>query len=365
VNNKVPELKNWIAKIITEHNKKIRRGKMLTFVTFAVKTQLNVHDLNNEAVAGNVNDIRIMEFVDEEGSRQEAPAVSGRMLKHWHLEGMRHLILNGGYSSIPLCAGCKIGEPIRPAVLSGEKLEQIKPNKLKEEEDFVKKCAICDIHGYLIAHEAKGESGEEVEGETKEEKKGKKQKGLNLRRTSRAMFSWLMPVLGTETAQKQVLHTRVSQQESITEGEGAAQMIFNKSYASGIYAFVAALDVDRIGLVELNLGSSRPYAVDNNSGRKERIKVAIEAYRMMLCGKIGASLSHALPHQNPVELLVAYSETGPLPFPVSPMYSNWLRKTIGLMPQGTQFLYWGAESIENVNKKNTLDEIFEELLNKV
>ena len=27
---------------------------MLKFVTFAVKTQLNVHDLNNETTAGNV-----------------------------------------------------------------------------------------------------------------------------------------------------------------------------------------------------------------------------------------------------------------------------------------------------------------------
>ncbi len=54
---------------------------MLKFVTFAVKMQLNVHDLNNEAVAGNVTDIRIMEFLDENGKRQEAPAVSGRMLK--------------------------------------------------------------------------------------------------------------------------------------------------------------------------------------------------------------------------------------------------------------------------------------------
>lgn len=51
---------------------------MLNFVTFAVKTQLNVHDLNNEAVAGNVTDIRIMEFLDEKGKKQETPAVSGR-----------------------------------------------------------------------------------------------------------------------------------------------------------------------------------------------------------------------------------------------------------------------------------------------
>lgn len=75
---------------------------MLKFVTFAVKTQL---------------DIRIMEFLDEEGNRRSAPAVSGRMLKHWHYEGMKHLINNKD-----LCDACRIGEPMRPGILDKEKL---------------------------------------------------------------------------------------------------------------------------------------------------------------------------------------------------------------------------------------------------
>lgn len=316
---------------------------MLKFVSFAVKLQLNVHDLNNEAVAGNVMDIRIMEFLDENGARHEAPAVSGRMLKHWHYEGMRHLILNGPYSAIPLCDGCKAGEPIRPGRIRNNNLIQV----AESERVAITSCAICDIHGYLIAQGAEGEQ----------------ERGTSARRTSRAMFSWLMPVLGTETSQKQVIHTRVSQQQAMA-GEQAAQMIFNKSYASAIYAFVSALDVDRIGLVELNLGNENPYAL-NGDNRKERIKVAIESYRLMLSGQIGASLSHALPHTDPIELVVAYSETGPLPFPVSPMYSNYISKTVGLMPQNASILYWGSETQEGVKKKNTIDEIFKELLAKV
>lgn len=319
---------------------------MLKFVTFAVKTQLNVHDLNNEAVAGNVTDIRIMEFLDEEGKRQEAPAVSGRMLKHWHYEGMRHLILNGSYSSVQLCAGCKAGEPIRPGAINNGNLLQ---NSGVSEKNAIKNCAVCDIHGYLIA------KPETTAGEG----------GISARRTSRSMFSWLMPVLDKETVSKQVIHTRVSQQQSMAGGGDKAQMIFNKSYASGIYAFVSTLDVDRIGLVELNLGSENPYAVDDNNGRKDRIKVAIEAYRYLISGQMGASLSHAIPHMNPVEILVAYSENGPLPFPVSPMYSDYIPKTIGLMPQNAELLYWGGESPQGVSKKDTIDEIFTELLSKV
>lgn len=311
---------------------------MLKFLTLAVKTQLNVHDLNNEAVAGNVTDIRIMEFLDENGVRQEAPAVSGRMLKHWHYEGMKHLIVNGSYGAIPLCAGCKAGEPVRPSEINNGNLIQV----AKTEQNAITSCTVCDIHGYLIARVA------ETEGE----------RGTSARRISRAMFSWLMPVLETDTISKQVIHNRVSSDPSV-------MMPFNKSYASGIYAFVSALDVDRIGLVESNLGSENPYAVDNTNGRKDRIKVAIEAYRFMLSGQIGASLSHAVPHQNPVEVLVAYSEIGPLPFPVSPMYSDYITKTTGLIPRNTTLLYWGDASPAGVTKKNTIDEIFTELLTKV
>jgi len=312
---------------------------MLRFVTFAVKTQLNVHDLNNEAVAGNVTDIRIMEFLNENGERQEAPAVSGRMLKHWHYEGMKHLIVNGTYSSVQLCAGCKAGEPIRPGAINNGSLSQ---NSGISEADAIKNCAVCDSHGYLIAkpEAAAGEGG------------------ISARRTSRAMFSWLIPVLGIDATSKQVIHNRVS-------SDPKTMMPFNKSYASGIYAFVSALDVDRIGLVELNLGSTNPYAVDDNNGRKDRIKVAIEAYRFMLSGQIGASLSHAIPHGNPIEILVAYSETGPLPFPVSPMYSDYISKTAGLMPQNTTLLYWGNGTPAGATRVNTIDNIFTQLLSRV
>lgn len=319
---------------------------MLKFVTFAVKTQLNVHDLNNEAVAGNATDIRIMEFLDENGKRQEAPAVSGRMLKHWHYEGMKYLIVNGSYSTVPLCEGCKAGEPIRPGKIVDGRLLQ---DSGISDKDAIKNCAVCDSHGYLIA------KPETTAGEG----------GISARRTSRIMFSWLMPVLekinpalGIGPTSKQVIHNRVS-------SDPKTMMPFYKSYASGIYAFVSALDVDRIGLVELNLGSVNCYAVDDNNGRKDRVKVAIEAYRYMISGQIGASLSHAVPHQNPIEILVAYSETGPLPFPVSPMYTDYILKTKGMMPKNTALLYWGSETPSGVVKKGSINEIFDELLAKL
>lgn len=317
---------------------------MLKYVTCAVRTQLNVHDLNNEAVAGNVSDIRMIEFLDEAGETIIAAAVSGRMLKHWHYEAMRQLIKYNSSSSVQLCAGCEVGEPIRPGKLQNEKLVQV----AKSEKEAVSDCIVCDIHGYLIAQGAK------KEGEL----------GVSSRRTSRAMLSWLMPVLGYDTTSKQVIHSRVSQRAEMAAGEGAAQMIFSKSYASGIYAFVSALDVERIGLIDQDLGSNNPYAVNNDS-RKERIKIAIEAYRYLISGQMGASLSHAVPHGNPIEILVSYSEDGPLPFPVSPMYSDYIAKTRGLMPEGTTLLYWGNDAPTGAKKGNNIDDLFKELLGKI
>lgn len=309
---------------------------MLKFITFAVKTQLNVHDLNNEAVAGNVTDIRIMEFLDENGNKVEAPAVSGRMLKHWHYEGMRKLGLE---QKLPFCDSCKIGEPVRPAKLTRD-------NKLSHQEaidegtlEVIKKCAICDAHGFLAAI-----------GETSE------------RRSSRVMFSWLMPLLSVSP--KQVIHSRVKSGMDFDDKKLVSQMPFHKSYASGIYAFVSAFDVDRIGLVDLNLGTNNPYAVEGDE-RKNRIKTAIEAYRYMISGQIGASLSHAVPHQKPIEILVAYSEKGPLPFPVSPIYSDYIKKTVGLIPPNTNLIYWGEGAPEGVTKKDTIKDIFSELIDKV
>jgi len=319
---------------------------MLKYITFGVKVQLNVHDLNNEAVAGNVTDIRIMDFLDEEGEKREAPAVSGRMLKHWHYEAMRHLILNEEHFPLPLCDGCKMGEPIRPGDVKDETLVQV----ARSEIDSVSGCIICDIHGYLIAQGAKKEG----EG------------GISSRRTSRVMFSWLMPVLGTNSPSKQVVHTRVSQQQTMAKEEAAAQMIFNKSYASGIYAFVSALDIERIGLIELNLGSSNPYAIEL-ADRRQRARVAIEAYRYLISGQMGASLSHAIPHTEPIEVLLAYSETSPIPFPISPIYKDYIEEYKGLIPNGTTILFWNqkGEKIKGVTMKSTINGIFEEILGKL
>ncbi len=311
-----------------------------TFFTLSAKLILNVHDLNNEAVAGNVSDIRVIDYIGLDGKRREAPAVSGRMLKHWHLALMTEL---AKATSLQLCAGCETGEPIRPGKKDGDKIIQV----AIPEDEAIKNCTICDVHGYLIAKEAK-----------KEEKKG-----ATGRHTSRVSFSWLLPALDTETTSKQVVHTRVSRQIYLEEEEKQkALVIFSKSYASGIYAFVSAVDLARIGWAE-----TLSNAVINEEARKKRANAAIQAYRDMLSGKMGASLSHALPHTDILEVAAAVSTQGPLPFPASPIYPDYLLKYAGILPvDKVKAFSFGIgsppapfKSVSDVNR------IFEEVLNLI
>jgi len=118
------------------------------------------------------------------------------MLKHWHYEGIRHLIINGAYNSVSICDACKVGEPVRPAKLEKGILSH--RNAIAEGQIFViQKCALCDIHGYFAAIAGEGRRGRRSSEEGEEE-----QEGVFERRSSRAMFSWLMPVLGSEYSSK-------------------------------------------------------------------------------------------------------------------------------------------------------------------
>lgn len=309
------------------------------FMTVAAKLVLNVHDLNNEATAGNVTDIRMIKLVDEEGKELEAPAVSGRMLKHFHAAHMTDQALLG--STTNLCDACREYEPIRP----GKKEKgEIKTNVIPEDQ-AVQGCIICDTHGYLLATKPKAEG----------------EKGTSNRRTSRAMFSWLLPMLLTDTPAKQVVHTRVSRQEAPESEEIAAQMLYYKSYASGVYGFVSGMDLGRIGYLEL--GSE--YAITKEEWKK-RAKIAVESYRTMLTGNLGASMSHAVPHAKCIELLIALSETEPIPFPVSPIYGNYAQEYVGILKGLNDVTIYGYNvDEEGITQKETIGEIFEEIKRKI
>ncbi len=323
-------------------------GKKPSFVAFAAKLILNVHDLNNEAVAGNVTDIRLMDFVTRDNKVITAPAVSGRMLKHFHLTHMTALELSE--LNPKLCDGCKVGEPIRPGIFKEGKVEELADIS---EEDAIKNCIICDAHGFLVAQ------------------------AQALRRTSRALFSWLVPVLESEYTSKQVLHSKVSRQitmrvtgkEERKEGEEGkegeerkVQMLFSKSYASGFYSFVSVLDLAGLGYVE-----SEAKQVLELDEWKRRATLAVKAYIPLLTGHLGASLSHALPHAECCELLAVISNSHLVTVPFSPIYGEkYAEEYLGLLPKSDDFkAYTFGFDVNGAERKKNINEIFDEIIKQI
>jgi len=385
---------------------------MAGYLSIAAKLVLNVHDLNNEGSVGQSLDIRQIRMVDESGrALPEMPAVSGRMMKHWHLEHMLRHELNQDRPK--LCSQCKVGEPER---------------KPQDEDNGVKSCVICDTHGFLctdkpgfsaaveisgddikLKKEAKDSEPEEeinviscdhsqtdencptcalkkdirkakVVGELSEEdgikyikisyvqsgrgqkkiEKGRSPKGLSLRRSSCINFSWLLPTLDRdaqskviEPVTKQVIHSRVA---SGVEEE-TSQMIFHKTYASGVYAFVASIDLGRVGKPLIGEG------ITDTTELIRRKKLAVQALLPICLGAFGASQSHALPHTKCVGLLAAISTTEkPLPNLISPVYSNGFQESIALLKAMDDSIKWWSYGEGLECAKNTVQDVFAEIL---
>lgn len=331
------------------------------FLTLAAKLIINVHDMNNEGSIGQTTDIRMIRMVSEDGKElPEAPAVSGRMMKHWHLAYMLREELN--QATQILCDQCKIWEPERQPT---------------DETTGVQNCIICDSHGFLCAKK-KGA------GETK---------GKSLRRSSCITFSWLLPVIGSDTPSKQVIHSRVapgvtehneetgeaspenaspepSSKTTATVSEEEAkqkssQMIFYKSYASSIYGFICSIDLDRIGKALDGNGLS---SSDGNEIKRRR-QMAVKALLPMVMGALGASQSHALPHTKCLGILAALSDnTTPLPNLVSPIYNNGFSESINMLKAfNNKVKYWGygEPAVENEQKRDNLQALFDSIITEL
>ncbi|MDZ7330945.1 MAG: DevR family CRISPR-associated autoregulator [candidate division KSB1 bacterium] len=295
---------------------------MAGYLSIAAKLLLNVHDLNNEGSVGQSLDIRQIRMVAENGEPlPEMPAVSGRMMKHWHQEYMRKYALE---KKLPLCRLCNDGQPDRQS-------------DAKDELNAIQSCVICDVHGFLSTEKMTNAP----------------------RRSSCASFSWLLPVLGTNPTSKQVIHSRVASGTAATAGtQDTSQMIFYKSYSSGVFSFISNIELSRIGKT-----------IDNrliNGTIQDRQKLAVQSLLPLVIGSFGASQSHALPHTKCLGLLAALSNPDkPIPNLISPIYSNGFEESIALLESLGDSVSWWTYGEGLKNAKNTVQEIFNEILNRL
>lgn len=276
------------------------------YVGVTIKTLLNMHDLNNER-AEEIRRVPII-YRRKDGKWEvfeEAVAVSGLMVKRWHFANMVEL---GIKEELNFCNLCRNLEAVR--------IPSEKKNEVRSEINIIKECAGEDIHGFLRADPM-------------------------LRRESLIKFSWMLPLLndsvietfGSPTPFRVVQHTRNIREitdeaaKRMDENKDTLrgwQMPFPRSYAAGFYGFASVLDLEHVGYSFTNHS-----LIEDQSERKKRQMVAVQAYVPMITGACGASLARALPVADILEI-VTISSDKPIPAPIHPLYPEYVEENTKL-----------------------------------
>ena len=243
----------------------------------------NIHTANAEGAIGNYISLSKM-FVlrrlpDGRIDYFEEPVISGNMIKHWHAIETINILLSMGYDKI--CEYCRRYIMYRS------------PLSFTDEFDYIKNCAIEDLHGFLSTE-------------------------TNIRRESIVKFSFMIPVEDIPSKYTAITHNRVgvTKEGKIDEN---VMMVFKREYASGLYGFSSTLDLEFVGRSQ-----SDPTKVLPIEDRRIRAKAAISALANVLSGVFGASRARAIPVINTIELICLVSKK-PAPNLVHGYYMDYLR----------------------------------------
>lgn len=251
-----------------------------------------LHSLNNEGTVGNVTEPRSLKIIDPETKKiVTSDGISGEMLKHIHAEMMWRLEKDKN----KLCDACKKLHPSRFDFLVQSKKVKME-NIEKIVEEAVKRCEICDLHGFLIQEPAGN-------------------------RPSLIEFGWAVALPGHY---ERAIHThaRHAPGEREREAEVREQMVYHRPTRTGVYAIVSIFQPWKIGLNNVN----REYIEwekRSDHVRKHRYKLALKAYRAMFFQTEGAMSTTRLPHLLDFEGVVVYSTTN-IPVPkISPLKKDY------------------------------------------
>lgn len=282
-------------------------------VYISARVELQLHSLNAAGAVGNYTKLQ-EGYVIHNGEVIPVPIITGNALKNWHARKM-------SIYYVTKLRGDRIHE--RHFTDMWRATRDMIKNKNDPENDIVSNCAICDVHGYLIA-----------------------EPDVQSKRHSLIEFSFAVPTedfIG-ERIKFVVTHNRVvsiqqkrekqaeEEEEKAEEKEQEKEvgmMIFKREYGTAIYAWDAVLDIAQIGRsqyrvakVNNNIVWLGEEMVSDKDELNRRIKATILAFDAPLTGDLGASTARALPISRPVEL-VAIVANSPMPRPLHPYYSNW------------------------------------------
>jgi len=255
---------------------------------------LQMHSLNNEGGEGNQITTRTVALVDPDGAVHKVNAISGDMFKHIQAE---HLYLRAK-GNLPLCAGCKVFSASR-VLDDTEFMGSLADRDGDVIDALLRRCAIDDMEGNLIAHGAR-----------------------SIPRKSVAEFGWVVG-LPEKTRTESYFHVRYAAERG--GDKGVSQPIFHRPASSGVYAAVANFELARIGFNDI----TQTYPLDEDE-RLARYRAFLESVLYTFVEPNGAMRNTQNPHIVAFEGVVTVShEVMPAPT-LSPLSDGYREEIAGV-----------------------------------
>lgn len=303
-------------------------------LSLACRVVMDMHALNNEGNESNRLMTRQVGIVTPASDGNGAPgyeravvnAISGDMNKHIFADAFRDIALD---FDLPLNPASQALDPARimadpafSAWVTGEGKGKDKP-AVDKVIDQLLTCSLTDVCGIMIT------AG-----------------GQSIKRKSAVEFGWTVGLPGVTEVQE-FIHARHAitrltrtkaergddsskkEQAEKERGENLGQMIFNRPASSGVYAFVAHLEIGAIGFNDAtqqypasvtSVLTGRDVAID----RATRLRAALMALAQTVLHPKGALTSTQLPHVVDVQGFVSVSASAAAAPLISPLAGDYI-----------------------------------------
>jgi CRISPR-associated protein Cst2 len=288
-------------------------------LSLACRVVMDMHALNNEGNESNrlmTRQVGIVTPVQgEDGAngyeRFTVNAISGDMNKHIFADAFRNIALDLG---LPVCPACQALDPAR--MMGNDDFQEYMGTKpaVQDVIDRLLTCAVDDVCGIMITGAG----------------------GTSIKRKSAVEFGWTVG-LPEITEVEEFIHARhaimrltrtrvdrdadeAARQEAAEERQrNIGQMVFNRPASSGVYAFVAHLDVAAVGFND----ASQMYPA-HVQDRELRLRAAVMALAQTVLHPKGALTSTQLPHVVDVEGFVSTSSSAAAAPLISPLADGFI-----------------------------------------
>lgn len=298
-------------------------------LTIAGRWNVNLHNLNNEGTEGNFIQPRTVTVVrrDAEGRPHlfAVNAISGDMMKHIHADYFRRIALDAGagddgYSGLlPLCdnSARMDGNRISTDVEMVRRLGLPSQHRDKDLIDYaITNCSLTDLHGTLLTQKGKEKGA----------------KGRSIQMKSRIEFGWTVAVPEASRT-GHYIHTKYAVEESTKrtkdkDATNEGQALFHRPASSAEYAFLAHVEVDRIGLNDVTLASPI-----SDEARQARVRATLHALVQTLLNPYGAGRSQQAPHVGGFTGVVITSDSRIPAATVSPLEDDFREQAEAIVEQ--------------------------------